>query len=95
MTMSISRPTLTVVASPSGKKFTFEVASENWVDEFQSLLRFDTKAQANSAANKFGKEFEAEASDIEAGRRPRYLIMPTLCEHGKFKQRRRLSSNFS
>ncbi len=90
--MNITRPTVTVVASPSGKQFTIEWTADSWSNKYQHLERFDTSKQAANFGVKFSKDFDAEATDIEEGVIPRHHIPTTLCDNGIAKSRRKVTT---
>ena len=91
----ISRPVVTIVSSPSGKAFSFNVTHPSWNFDYRWLKVFGTKAEAQTGVKKFRRNFDAEAKDIESGKIGRYHIMTNLVEHGKVKSRRQLSARFT
>ena len=92
--MNISRPTIEVIHSPSGKKFTFRATNSAWSNEYQRRESFDSEVEAKAEGKKFIKQYDKEAKAIEGGEINRYHIMSTLTQHGKFTSRVKLSSNF-
>ena len=93
--MQISRPVIAIIPSPSGRIFTYGVSSASWEVEYQSVRRFESEADAKVAGKKFGKEFDTEASKMEASEINRYHIMGTLTENGLFRAKRKVSSTFA
>jgi|TARA_R110000823_G_scaffold11710_5_gene39557 hypothetical protein len=92
--IKVSRPMVDIKSSPSGKKFTFMISSPNWAIEYLNLETFPCYEDAIVASEIFTNNFDKEATEIEKGTIRPYMIMPTLVEHGLFKKRDKLSSNF-
>ena len=67
--MKVSRPTTTIVSSPSGRKFTWEMTARGWSNEYQLCESFDTEALAKKSAKEFCKTWDTEATKMENGGR--------------------------
>tara|TARA_R110000751_G_scaffold216187_1_gene319530 strand:- start:129 stop:449 length:321 start_codon:yes stop_codon:yes gene_type:complete len=93
--ITISRPTLTIIASPSGKRFAIEATADTWSNVYQSLLPvLKTEKDAKAFIEDFASDFEEDAAVIEDlvattgnGRRN---IMRDLVDHGMWRSRRKL-----
>ena len=105
MTIIVPRPTVTIVASPSGKNFTVNAQTEGHDFEYQLTPKYfivnhdmegfpQTEAVAQEIANSYLAAFEAEATAIESGVKRPYHINGNLKDHGMAKSRRKLSSAF-
>jgi hypothetical protein len=92
--MEISRPTIEIKSSPSGKKFTIEIASDTWFLTYQLMYPLPTEAEAKAAAKEFGSAFDAEATEVEAGTIPPYYIIDSLVADKVLKSRRKPSAKF-
>ena len=71
------------------------ISSPNWAIEYLNLETFPSHEDAVKASEIFVRNFNKEATEIEDGTIRPYMIMPTLVEHGLFKKRDKLSSNFT
>ena len=87
MAISIERPVVNIVSSPSGKKFSYEVAGSTWTRTYQRLATFDTEAEAKKAGKAFLKTFDEDATSIETGASRPFQIMPGLVQNQLFKSK--------
>jgi hypothetical protein len=92
--MKVSRPIVTIVPSPSGKRFTFRASHPNWVKEWQWLEHFDSEAKCKIEAKQFEKDFDNMAKDMESGKIPQQQILVMLRDHGKVRSRDVLNQHF-
>ncbi len=92
--MEISRPTIEIKSSPSGKKFTIEIASDSWLLTYQLMHPLPTEAEAKAAGKEFRSAFNAEAAEIEAGTIPPYYIIDTLVVDKVLRATRKPSAKF-
>jgi len=83
----VTRPTLEIVSSPSGKSFTYRAGNPSWNREYQRRDSFESAALAKEAASSFAKAFEILASGIENGTVPKHHIMGAYVENGYFRSR--------
>ncbi len=92
MAINITRPVVTVVASPSGKKFGIEWSHASWTQVHQHLVTFDDADDATEFGKTFLNDFNAEADDIEANRIAPHNIARTLREHGLIRSKRKVTT---
>jgi len=91
--MKVSRPIVTLVTSPSGKSFSYNVTHPSWTLEHQRDTKFSSeKAATNSMAN-FEAKFDKLASEMESGERGAFYIMDWYKSHGLFKSKRKITQD--
>ena len=92
--MNITRPTITIIPSPSGKVFSYLATNEEWLTEYLATARFNSERDARKNGKQFVHDFDKEARAIESKARVPYHIMSALVKHGLFRSRPKLSANF-
>ena len=92
---TISRPTVTIIASPSGKKFGINITADSWKDDYQMLRTFTSAEEANSIGEQFAKVWDQQATLMESGELPRSNMLQELTANGICKSRSKLRDAFA
>ena len=92
---SISRLTVSIVVSPSGKKFGVNITADSWQDNYQLIESFDSAEKANEVGESFAKVWEQEATLIESGEIPRTNMLKELTANGVLKSKPKLRDSFA
>ena len=90
MSITIERPLVTIVTSPSGKSFSYNVTADHWELEWQRDTKFSSKKACTNAMAKFETRFDKLASEIENKERGAFGIMKWYGSHGLFKSRKKM-----
>ena len=90
--INISRPSVTIVASPSGKKFAIEWTHDSWSMKHQHLETFDSEKEAIKFGQAFIEDFNAEAKDIETKVVTPHNIANTLRNEGIIRSSRKVTA---
>ena len=91
---SISRPTITIIASPSGKKFGVNITADSWKDDYQLLRQFTSAEEANAVGEQFAKVWDEQAKLMESGEMPRSNMLQELTANGICKSKPKLRDAF-
>jgi hypothetical protein len=92
--MLISRPVVTIVASQDGKRFTARFNNDAWGYEYSFVATFDSRKKCVAESKSFCKDYDAEASEMEASPGKRAHIMTMCLDAGIVKRRKKLSERF-
>ncbi len=92
MTISIKRPVVSVIPSPSGNGFTYVIECEHWTNDYiRSEVGYDLTDVTKLSEN-FAKRFEAEAKVIESTQVGRG-IMKAYVAHRDFYPRPKIAKH--
>jgi hypothetical protein len=91
---SISRPIITIVASPSGKKFGVNITADSWQDDYQLIEPFDSAEKANEVGEQFAKVWDEQSTLIESGEIPRTNMLKELTANGVLRAKPKLRDAF-
>ena len=92
---SISRPIITIVASPSGKKFGVNITADSWQDDYQLIEPFDSAEKANEVGEQFAKVWDEQSTLIESGEIPRTNMLKELTANGVLRAKPKLRDAFA
>ena len=92
---SISRLTVSIVASPSGKKFGVNITADSWQDVYQLIEPFDSAEKANEVGEQFAKVWDEQSTLIESGEIPRTNMLKELTANGVLKAKPKLRDAFA
>jgi hypothetical protein len=92
--MNITRPTFTLATSPSGRKFTWNMTADSWVNEYQWTGTFDSGDEATAHYTEFATTYDSEATRIEtSGKHEDMLGM--LKDQGMLRGKKKLTDAFA